>query len=77
MTAVVKYIGHTIVESEITDQELIDAMEKATDLWIKDRYFEGLDVLKRYENHNPHNCRYWVKLGRTLWDGIYSNRRKG
>ena len=55
----------TIVESEITDQELIDAMEKATDLWIKDRYFEGLDVLKRYENHNPHNCRYWVKLGRA------------
>jgi hypothetical protein len=52
-------------------------MEKATDLWIKDRYFEGLDVLKRYENHNPHNCRYWVKLGRALWVGTYSNRREG
>ena len=52
-------------------------MEKATDLWIKDRYFEGLDVLKRYENHNPYNCRYWVKLGRALWVGTYSDRREG
>ena len=55
----------TIIESEVIDEEIIEAMRKETVLNNQGKYLEGLEILKAYENLNIHNCKYWIKLGRA------------